>query len=247
PQYRKFNVIDMGTADKVCSTIYGLHSLQKSSQMALNDMNFILLEIGRGFSAMIAVEGGKIIDGIGGSNLLGIQSLGKIDGELAYQMEISLKREIYRGGLRDILSSQPIQEETLQEDILQLPEDHPIKLYFIEQISKGLLTLAHSYEFIQKDIPVLVTGSGIPQKWIISQLDGHFERKQNIGIAPIFSFQKLENFAPSTKSAAQGAAFIAEGIMGGRFRELLEHMGFFDCQGSVFDDLYVSTRFSPEL
>ncbi|MHA1618325.1 MAG: DUF1464 family protein [Promethearchaeota archaeon] len=244
PRYRKFNVIDMGTADKVCSTIFGLHSLQKSSQMDISSINFILIEIGRGFSAMIAVEGGKIIDGIGGTNLLGIQNMGKIDGELAYQMQISSKKEIYQGGLRDILASQPIQEETLQKDFLQLPDDHPIKSYFVDQISKGLLSLAHSFETVPKSIPVLITGDGISLKWIISQLEDHFKRKQIIGNSPLFSFQKLENFAHSAKSAAQGAAFIAEGIMGGQFHEILEYMRFFECKGSVFDDLFVQTRFT---
>ncbi len=241
PQYRKFNVIDMGSADKVCSTIYGLNSLQKSSQMALTDLNFILLEIGRGFSAMIAVEGGKIIDGIGGTNLLGIQTLGKIDGELAYQMEISSKKDIYRGGLQDILKSHPI-----QKDFLQLPDDHPIKLYFIDQISKALLSLTKSFGKIQNTIPVLLTGSEIFLEWIMSQLNRNFPNTQNIKSESIFSFRMLENLPNNAKSAAQGAAFIAEGIMEGRFRELLDNMRFFDCQGSVFDDVYVSTRFSPD-
>ena len=239
PQYRKFNVIDMGTADKVCTTICALHSLQKSSQMALTDLNFILLEIGKGFSAMIAVEGGKIIDGIGGTNLLGIQTMGKIDGELAYQMEIHSKKDIYQGGLRDILAIQNIHQE-----FFTLPEDHPIKLFFIEQISKALLSLAQSFGKIQNPIPVLLTGTGVSLKERITQLDRHFQQSQNNIFSPSFSFRILDNFATNAKSAAQGAAFIAEGILGGRFYEILECMRFFDCQGSVFDDLFVQTRFT---
>ncbi|BFH73290.1 DUF1464 family protein [Sulfurisphaera javensis] len=74
PTYRKINLIDMGTADKVASAFF---------YRTLYD-SFVLVEAGSNFSAIVVVLNGKIIDGFGGTILPGPSSAGFIDGEVAY-------------------------------------------------------------------------------------------------------------------------------------------------------------------
>ncbi|EZQ03828.1 MULTISPECIES: DUF1464 family protein [Acidianus] len=90
PEFRKINRIDMGTADKV-STAFFYRTMYD---------NFVLVEMGRHFSAIIIVKDGKIIDGFGGTEVPGIISPGSIDGEIVYLLQkyskIS-KETIYNG------------------------------------------------------------------------------------------------------------------------------------------------------
>mgnify|MGYP001772492038 CR=1 FL=1 len=74
PLYRKINVIDMGTADKVASAFF---------YRTYYD-SFVLVEVGTNFSSILVVVDGKIIDGFGGTILPGPSSAGFLDGEVAY-------------------------------------------------------------------------------------------------------------------------------------------------------------------
>ncbi|AAY79873.1 DUF1464 family protein [Sulfolobus acidocaldarius] len=91
PVYRKINVIDMGTADKVASAFF---------YRTMYD-NFVLVEIGSNFSSILVVQNGEITDGFGGTILPGFSSAGFLDGEIAYLLckyaKIS-KETIYSGG-----------------------------------------------------------------------------------------------------------------------------------------------------
>ncbi|MFX1237117.1 MAG: DUF1464 family protein, partial [Promethearchaeota archaeon] len=65
PEYRKINKVDMGTADKLCTTVVGIRDQMKRENITTEQTNIILVEIGYGFTAVIAVENGQVIDGIG--------------------------------------------------------------------------------------------------------------------------------------------------------------------------------------
>ncbi len=93
PDYRKINRIDMGTYDKVCSTALALYEFGL-------DESFILAELGYGFNAFIAVEKGRIVDGIGGtSGFPGYSSISAIDCELANLINLS-KKTVFSGGIK---------------------------------------------------------------------------------------------------------------------------------------------------
>ena len=48
-----------------------------------SDVSFILLELGGAFSAAVAVDGGRIVDGLGGSSgPLGMRAAGALDAEV---------------------------------------------------------------------------------------------------------------------------------------------------------------------
>ncbi|MGC9104931.1 MAG: DUF1464 family protein [Thermoprotei archaeon] len=81
PEYRKANVVDMGTADKVASAAF---------YMTMYD-SFVLVEMGSAFTAVLAVKDRKIVDGFGGTILPGFGSLGCIDGEVA-QLAVKIRK-----------------------------------------------------------------------------------------------------------------------------------------------------------
>ena len=76
----------MGTADKVCAVALAIREQADARGVApVQDVSFILLELGGAFTAAIAVDGGRIVDGVGGSSgPLGMRAAGALDGEVAF-------------------------------------------------------------------------------------------------------------------------------------------------------------------
>jgi predicted butyrate kinase (DUF1464 family) len=102
PIHRKVNRVDMGTSDKVCSAAFFLSRLHERGTR-LEEIDFLALETGEAFRAVVAVQGGRIVDGLGGTaGGIGPRCRGRIDGELAYLYDWASKEAIYRGGARDI-------------------------------------------------------------------------------------------------------------------------------------------------
>ena len=93
PRYRKVNKIDMGTADKICTTATGIRDQTERFGVSPKETNFIMVEIGYGFTAVLAIENGQVIDGIGGSNILGFRASASLDGELAYLIKTIHKKK----------------------------------------------------------------------------------------------------------------------------------------------------------
>ena len=62
-----------------------------------------MLELGGGFSAAVAVDGGRIVDGLGGSaGPIGARACGALDAEVAYLLGGALsKRTVFSGGALD--------------------------------------------------------------------------------------------------------------------------------------------------
>jgi predicted butyrate kinase (DUF1464 family) len=51
--------------------------------------------------------------------------------------------------------------------------------------------------------------------------------------------RRLAGFATGCKEAAQGAALVADGLAGGRHRDVVEAMRLREARGTVFDHLYI--------
>lgn len=97
PVHRKVNRIDMGTADKLCAVAYLLHR-QLALGESLETQAFLSLEVGEAFKALIVVQGGRIIDGLGGTaGYMGPKARGAVDGELVYLYAFD-KAKVYSGG-----------------------------------------------------------------------------------------------------------------------------------------------------
>jgi predicted butyrate kinase (DUF1464 family) len=100
PAYRKWNRIDLGTADKVASAALCIADQASRLGIGFDETSFIMLELGGAFSAALAVDGGQIVDGIGGSaGPIGAQACGALDAEVAYLLGPALsKRTVFSGG-----------------------------------------------------------------------------------------------------------------------------------------------------
>ena len=63
----------------------------------------VLLELGGAFTAALAIAGGQIVDGMGGSSgPIGMRAAGALDGELAYLLGQALRKDtLFSGGALD--------------------------------------------------------------------------------------------------------------------------------------------------
>ncbi len=213
PNFRKLNKIDMGTADKLCCAALGIRDQALRCEKSYNETCFILLEMGFGYTAAIAVKNGIIVDGIGGSSgNIGFLSLGCMDAELAYLLGGFDKELIFKGGV-----------ETLAKTPEKLMEHEDALNAYLEGAAKNVFALTASV----KPDEILVSGR-------ISRVRGLFdELKRRIDVAPV---RRLGGFdVKNVKEAAQGAALIANGLAGGRYGELIDVMKIREAKGTSLD------------
>ncbi len=144
PNYRKINKIDMGTADKLCCAALGIRNQALRYDKDYSETSFILLEMGFGYTASLAIENEKIVDGIGGSSgNIGFLSLGGMDAELAYLLGKFDKELLFRGGVAEL--------EKKPENLVE--KDDALNAY-IEGAIKDILALTASV----KPSEILVSG-----------------------------------------------------------------------------------------
>jgi len=136
PTHRKVNRLDMGTSDKLCTAAFFVSRLHKQGAR-LEDIDFVALEVGEAFRAILAVRGGKIVDGLGGTaGGMGPQCRGSIDGELAYLYDWHTKESIYHGGALDIEArfgsyGHTAFWEELEKDLLKVLSFHELKAILV--------------------------------------------------------------------------------------------------------------------
>ena len=132
PTHRKVNRVDMGTSDKVCAVAFFLSTLHERGA-CFEELDFLALEVGQAFRAMVAIRGGRIVDGLGGTaGGIGLECRGRIDGELAYLYDWSTKESVYRGGARDAEArfggyGYDAFWEELEKDLVMLLHFHGLK------------------------------------------------------------------------------------------------------------------------
>ncbi|MFX1447620.1 MAG: DUF1464 family protein [Promethearchaeota archaeon] len=231
PRYRKINKIDMGTADKLCTAVTGIRDQVERLDISPKNSNFIMGEIGYGFTSVLAIENGQVIDGIGGSNIMGFRACGSLDGELAYLIKKINKKDIYSGGLSFIAGHT---ELTLKEIIKQAKKDAQTDIAikaFISELIKAIYAISSSYSNKSKITEVLLAGRSTELQYIKEFINENFE--------DFFPVNLMKSYANISKHAAQGAAFIANGLLGGVFEPIISNMKIKDAKGSILDDIYI--------
>jgi predicted butyrate kinase (DUF1464 family) len=236
PAHRKVNRVDMGTADKVCAVALAIHEQAERSGGGVRDVSFILIELGGAFTATIAVDGGRIVDGAGGSSgPLGVRGAGALDGEVAFLAGSVSKRLLFGGGAATI-SGVPDAVSGI-DDAIGDPNT-----------SRGRLARDAYFESAVKSVAALAVSVPDAQEVILS---GRMARVAGVrdelarrltGVAAKASVHVLTGFATVAKQAAQGAALLADGLAGGRAAPLVEAMGIRDASGTVLDYLYVISQ-----
>ncbi len=212
PAYRKWNRIDLGTADKVASAALCIADQARRLDVDFADTSFVMLELGGAFSAALAVDGGRIVDGIGGSaGPIGARACGALDAEVAYLLGGALsKRTVFSGGALDPRGELDLAEALDREGWLALEEG----------AAKAALALTVS---VPAPREILVTGRQRAER-------ARCARRAARHVAPVRSV---------AEAAARGAAVLADGLAGGRYAGLVERLGVRDASGSALDHLRV--------
>jgi predicted butyrate kinase (DUF1464 family) len=227
------NRVDMGTADKVCAAALAIHEQAARRGCGPGDVSLVLLELGGAFTAVLAIDRGRIVDGAGGtSGALGIRGAGALDGEVAFLAGTVPKRLLFGGGAATIagMPDAPV-------DALASPSTDAGRVAweaYLESAVKAVAALAVAVPGVRD---VVLSGRVARVAGVRDEL-----ARRIPAVVPGVSVDVLAGFAAVAKHAAQGAALVADGLAGGRSAALVDAMRLREARGTVLDHLYVITR-----
>ena len=214
PVHRKLNRVDLGTADKLCATALAMADQAARLRVAVSRTSLLLLELGGAFTAAVAVEGGRIVDGLGGtSGPLGWRGSGALDGEVAFLAGTVGKDLLFRGGLESIVAAEP-----------------NLRSAALAAVVEGAVKAVHTLRVAAPSAREVVL-SGRHAAELRSVLSERLAGSADVML--------LAGFAGAAKQGAQGAALLADGLAGGRHRDLVESLRLRQAHGTVLDHLFV--------
>jgi predicted butyrate kinase (DUF1464 family) len=228
-EFRKINKMDMGTADKMCAAVLGVHDQSRELGIPYSKVSFILVEMGFGYNAVIGVQKGRIVDGIGGTTIsgLGFLTAGCLDSELVQIVGGWEKADVFKGGVASITG-----EIDPEEFVKRVGTSERCKLSWeamMESINKAVCSMKVS---VRQPREILISGRLVRIKKIREELIGILSKH-----APVREFGLLDG-AKITKETAQGYGIVAEGIAGGKFKKLVEWMKIKEARGTALDNIY---------
>jgi predicted butyrate kinase (DUF1464 family) len=227
PAHRKVNRIDLGTADKVCVAVVAIEDQSRGQDIAYAETSFVLVELGGAFTAVLSVEGGRIVGGQGGSSgPLGYLAGGSLDAEVACLLGHVRKETVFSGGAAFVAEDPGAAPEALasRDDEAWLLAREA----FVESLAKAV---AAELRVVPRAREILLSGR-------LARIAGFREPV----VAALSRLGSVRSLGVDTvvKEAARGAAMIADGLAGGRYRELIEVMRLREAQGTVLDRLYLT-------
>lgn len=228
PPHRKINRVDMGTADKVCAAALAIRQETVRRGCAERDVSFVLVELGGAFTAALAVEDGRIVDGFGGtSGPLGLRAAGALDGEVAFLAGAVSKRMLFEGGVASIAGSPDVMEAIANPGTVA---ERMARDAYIEAAVKAVAAL--SVAIAAGPLDVLLSGRLARVPAVREALTRRLG-----GLAA--AVREVTGFAAQAKQAAQGAALLADGLAGGASAPLVQRLGIREARGTVLDHLHV--------
>jgi predicted butyrate kinase (DUF1464 family) len=226
PRHRKYNRIDLGTADKVCAAAYAIVDQSTRRAISLRETAMVLLELGGAFTAALAIAGGQIVDGLGGSSgPLGVRAAGALDGEVAYLLAPALRKgTLFTGGALDPNGALQI---TDLEALWSSPGHAEGWTALLEAATKAVRALVVS---VPAPHEIVVSGRMARLPELIAAL------ASSLGdIAPVIAL------VPGRASAAaRGGALLADALVGGRNASLVEVLRLRQSSGTALDHLRVA-------
>ena len=228
PEHRKWNRIDLGTADKVASAALCIADQAGRLGVAYEETSFIMLELGGAFTAALAIDRGRIVDGLGGSCApIGARSCGALDAEVAYLLGAAVSKEtVYSGGALDPRGELDLSMPGALEAVRGDPSHRDGWLALEEGVVKAALALTAS---VPAPREILVAGRLARAPGL---LDALTER-----LAGVANVRRAAGLGLRAKAAAQGAALMADGLAGGRYRPLVERLRLREASGTTLDHL----------
>ena len=229
PAHRKVNRVDLGTADKVCAAAAAIEEQARRLGVPYAETSFVLVELGGAFTGVVAVEGGCIVDGQGGSSgPPGYLAGGALDGEVACLLGRVGKEAVFSGGVAYVAGDPGATPEALAAR-----EDEPWQLARRALVEGVLKAVAGELALVPGAREILLSGrlSHVPgfREPVVSALS-RLGPVRCLGLGS----------ASAVKEACLGAAMIADGLAGGRHRDLVDAMHLREARGTVVDHLYLS-------
>jgi predicted butyrate kinase (DUF1464 family) len=227
PAHRKVNRIDLGTADKVCAAAAAIEEQARRLDIPYAETSFVLAELGGAFTAVLSIEGGRIVGGQGGSSgPLGYLACGALDGEVACVLGGVTKETVFSGGVAFVAGSPdatPIELASRLDEASALAREA-----FVESLLKAV---AGELAAVAPPREILLSGR-------LSRIPGF--REPVIAALSRLGAVRCLDVGPKVKEAARGAALIADGLAGGRYRALVEALRLREARGTVLDQLYLT-------
>lgn len=216
PRHRKLNRVDLGTADKVCAAALAIDDQIARRGRAPHEVSLVLLELGGAFTAGVAIDGGRIVDGIGGSSgPIGWRAAGALDGEVAFLAGEVTKAMVFEGG------------------VVSVARDDPgLRALAVEAYIEGAVRAARR----------LASAAPAADEILLSgRVAGDPAIREPVAAAlgDLGEVRSLAGFTSRAKQGAQGAALIADGLAGGSRRALVDRLGIREANGTVLDHLHV--------
>jgi predicted butyrate kinase (DUF1464 family) len=216
PRHRKLNRVDLGTADKLCAAALAIWDRHDRTAQPLDQISLILLELGGAFTAGVAVDGGRIVDGVGGtSGPIGWRAAGGLDGEVAFLAGQVTKDMLFGGGVEAIGRADPGAASAAVEAFLE-----------------GAVKLARQLAVSAPQVAeIVLSGRKAAEPAVHDRLARELE-----DVAPV---RALGGSARYARQAAHGAALLADGLAGGRCSALVDRLRLRQAEGTILDHLYV--------
>ena len=218
PRHRKLNRIDLGTADKVCAAVLGIHRQCARLAREPEEVSFILIELGGAFTAGVCVERGQITDGVGGtSGPIGWKAAGALDGEVAFLAGDITKTALFQGGVSSLLERAPALRSVAVDA-------------YVEGIVKTVRQLHCSAPSADE---IFLSGRNAADEEIRHRIASQ--------LSDVGAVRVLTGSAKYAKQGAEGAALLADGLAGGTNRGLVERLRIREASGTAFDNLLFIT------
>lgn len=229
PDHRKANKIDMGTADKLCCCALAIASQSRHLGIPYRETSLILVEVGGAYTAVMAVDSGKVVDGLGGTTGgPGFFSLGAMDGELAYLLRGFHKETLFSGGAAGIAGQRDLSPEVF---VREAQGDSRLQEAWEALIEGVVKSVAAEMAVVRSPREILLSGRLCRTEQVREEL----ARRLSL-FAPV---RRVEGLAQVAKEAAQGAAILADGLAGGSYSALIEAMELRGATGTVLDYLHL--------
>lgn len=228
PKWRKYNRIDMGTADKTCIGALSVETVSRQKETGYSAVNHLVVELGGGYNSLITIDGGRIINGIGGTNFPGpgFMNAGAMDGEIAYLLRGFEKALLFEGGVGYLVDNGSLKIENFTR------EEYPDAF---DTFVEGVLFAVCSQKAITPTNEVYLSGRLTRYDNIYLQVKARLEE---LG----YTVNSLPRLSQKTKEAAQGYAIVGNGVYGGYYEPLVKHMEIDKSEGSILDYVYWKER-----
>lgn len=230
PAHRKVNRVDMGTADKVSAAALAIARQAARRRIKPAETSFVLLELGGAFSAALAVQGGAIVDGAGGSSgPLGVRAAGALDGEVAFLAGRVTKSHIFTGGAATVAG-----EPDAGLGTLALADTPPRRVAFEAFLESAVKSVAAMLVSVPDAAEVVLSGRGADDPATRAAMERRLARlREGLTVVP------LRGVADVATAAAEGAAVLADGLAGGSCADVVESLRLREAGGTVLDHLHV--------